>query len=50
VFWIAAAASFVAGLLVLPLLRMREGPDTTAADIVVSERVLHGDPLPVQTG
>jgi len=50
VFWIAATASFVAGLLVLPLLRMREGPDTTAADIVVSERVLHGDPLPVQTG
>jgi MFS family permease len=50
VFWMAGAAAFVAGLLVLPLLRMREGSDTTAQDIVIPERVVHGEPLHVQTG
>jgi hypothetical protein len=50
VFWMAGAAAFSAGLLVLPLLRMREGSDTTAQDIVIPERVVHGEPLHVQTG
>jgi 3-hydroxy-3-methylglutaryl CoA synthase len=50
VFWIAGAAAFAAGLLVLPLLRMRDEPDAMARDIVIPERVAHGDPLHAQTG
>ena len=43
-------ASIVTGLLVLPLLRMRDEPDTDTTVIVIPERVVHGDALHVQTG